>query len=133
MSFSYTLYASLRGDLSLTLPAIEFSSQAFLPLSQVSLSYHAQYIFAHCCYLVLDENITGQSQLNCMEWRKKNGDKKTLRLKEMMSVKWKEMGQNLIITDARLKGFEDKYWGDNEACMDSVITEWFSKTSEKVW
>ena len=68
-----------------------------------------------------------------MEWRKKNGVKKTLRLKEMMSVKWKEMGQNLIITDAKLKGFEDKHRGDNEECMDSVITEWFSKTSEKVW
>ena len=50
-----------------------------------------------------------------------------------MSVKWKRMGQNLkIMTDAKLKGFVDKHRGDNEECMDSVITEWFSKTSEKV-
>ena len=67
-----------------------------------------------------------------MEWSK-NGVKKTLPLKEMMSVKWKEMGQNLkIISDAKLKGFEDKHRGDKEECMDSVITEWFSKKSKKV-
>ena len=66
-----------------------------------------------------------------MKWRK-NGDKKTLRLKEMMSVKWKKMGQNLNITSAKLTGFEVKYQKDNEECMDSVITEWFSRTSEKV-
>ena len=66
-----------------------------------------------------------------MKW-KKNGDKETLRLKKEMSTKWKEIGQNLKMTDATLTGFEDKHRGHNEKCMDSVITEWFSKTSEKV-
>ena len=68
-----------------------------------------------------------------MEWRRKNGNKDTLPLKEMMSVKWKKMGQNLKITDAKLKGFDDKHRGDKEECMDSVITEWFKKTSDKVY
>ena len=77
----------------------------------------------------LDKNIIGQSQLNCMEWRK-SGNKKTRRLKEVMSKKWKEMGQNLKISDAKLTGFEDKHRGDNEKCMNSVITEWFEKTSD---
>ena len=50
-----------------------------------------------------------------------------------MSVKWKKIGQNLeIMTNAKLKGFKDEHLGNNEECMDSVITEWFSKTSEKV-
>ena len=55
-----------------------------------------------------------------------------VKLKEEISVQWRRIGQNVGIGDAKLTGFEDKHQKDNEKCMDSVITEWISKTSEKV-
>ena len=66
-----------------------------------------------------------------MEWRK-NGKERKLCLKEEMSVKWKEMGQNLGIGDAKLEGFQGKHLGDIHKCMDSVITEWIRTTSDRV-
>ena len=55
--------------------------------------------------ITIDEEIT-HSKLNLVQW--KNNEKK-VRLKEEMSVKWKEMGQNVSISDAVLQG----YRGDN--------------------
>ena len=45
-----------------------------------------------------------------------------------MSLKWKEIGENLDIDDAELQGCQ----GDNIQRMDSVITKWKSKTHKKV-
>ena len=43
-------------------------------------------------------------------------------------MKWKEIGQNVNISDAVLQGCQ----GSNIKCMDEVITKWKSKTHEKV-
>ena len=45
-----------------------------------------------------------------------------------MSLKWKEIGENLDIDDAELLGYQ----GDNIQRMGSVITKWKSKTHKKV-
>ena len=79
-----------------------------------------------CVFSYIDEEIT-QSKLNCIQW-KKSGEEKEVRLKIKMSLKWKEMGQNLDIDDAELLGYQ----GDNIQRMDSVITKWKSKTHKKV-
>ena len=55
-----------------------------------------------------------------------------VKLKEDMSVKWRQMGQNVGIGDAKLTGFDNKHHQDYEMCMDSVITEWINKTSDMV-
>ena len=65
-----------------------------------------------------------------MKWRK-NGKEKTCRLKDEMSKKWKRIGQNVGISDAILHGYWTSYH-DNQECINSVINEWISKTSEKV-
>ena len=75
----------------------------------------------------IDEEIT-QSKLNLIQW-KKNDKERDVRLKEEMSVKWKEMGQNVGISDAVLQG----YRGDNIECMDKVITKWKTKGHKKVF
>ena len=55
-----------------------------------------------------------------------------VKLKEDMSVKWRQMGQNVGISDAKLKEFADEHQKNNRNCMDSVITEWINKTSDMV-
>ena len=85
----------------------------------------AKVAIAYCC-IIIDEELT-QSKLNLIQW-KKDGKKEKVRLKEEMSVKWKEMGQNVNISDAVLKG----YRGNNIECMDEVITKWKNKTHDKV-
>ena len=74
----------------------------------------------------IDEEIS-QSKLNLIKW-KKNGEEKKVHLKKEMSVKWKEMGQNINISDAVLQGYE----GNNMERMNEVIIEWKSKGHKKV-
>ena len=57
---------------------------------------------------------------------------KNLSLKVEMSGKWREIGQNVEIGDAKLKNFASMHQGDNEMCMNNVITEWIDVTSKKV-
>ena len=62
-----------------------------------------------------------------MKWRAPNGEEKVLRLNEKMSVKWRELGQNVGISDARLTGFRTFHSCSNEECMNSVTQEWIQK------
>ena len=75
--------------------------------------------------------IIGKPILNFIRWRKCN-EEKSCCLKEEMSVKWREIGQNVGIGDAILEGFWDGSCCDNQKCMNSVITEWNRKSSEEV-
>ena len=66
-----------------------------------------------------------------MKWRAPSGEEKVLRLKEEMSVKWRELGQNVGISDAKLTGFNREFQCSNEDCMNAVITEWMQKGSHQ--
>ena len=68
-----------------------------------------------------------QDKLNLMKYKSIE-----VKLKEEMSLRWRQLGQNVGIGDAKLTGFEDKHQKDNEKCIDSVITEWIHKTSKMV-
>ena len=62
-----------------------------------------------------------------MKWRAPSGEEKVLKLKEDMSVKWRELGQNVGISDAKLSGFQTFHHCSIEMCMDSVSQEWIKK------
>ena len=62
-----------------------------------------------------------------MKWRAPNGEEKVLRLKGEMSVKWRELGQNVGISDARLTGIRIFHSDSNEECMNTVTQEWIQK------
>ena len=72
------------------------------------------------------EDVTS-GKLNIMKWRAPSGEEKVLRLKEEMSVKWRELGQNVGISDAKLTGFNREFQCSIEMCMDSVSQEWIKK------
>ena len=76
--------------------------------------------------IYIDEEIT-HSKLNLMQWEK-NHEVKNARLKEEMSIKWKEIGQNLDISDAVLCGYQ----GHHLDGMNMVITKWKDKAHKKV-
>ena len=80
-----------------------------------------------CALFIVIEEKLSQSTLNIMKWHKSGKEEKVC-LKEEMSGKWKVMGQNVGISNAKLDGFQ----GDNTSRMDSVISEWISRTCEKV-
>ena len=92
---------------------------------------HAHFLLRITYFVLLfvEKEITHE-KLNLMKWRK-NGEKKTCRLKEGMSEKWREIGQNVGISDAILGGYWTSYH-DNQECINSVITEWIRKTSVEV-
>ena len=66
-----------------------------------------------------------------MKWRSPCGEEKVLRLKEEMSVKWRELGQNVGVSEAKLDGFRHSHL-DPEECMNAVIQAWIEKGSQKV-
>ena len=66
------------------------------------------------------------AKLNIMKWRAPSGEEKDLRLKEEMSIKWRELGQNVGISNAKLTGFRE-FQRSNEDCMDAVTVEWMQK------
>ena len=65
-----------------------------------------------------------------MKWRAPNGEEKVLKLKEEMSVKWRELGQNVGISDAKLTDFHENQHS-NVKCMDSVSQEWIKMGSHQ--
>ena len=69
------------------------------------------------------------AKLNNIKWRAPSGEENVLRLKEEMSVKWRELGQNVAISNAKLTGFK---CSDNVDYMDAVTVEWMQKGSQKV-
>ena len=71
-------------------------------------------------------------KLNIMKWRAPSGEEKVLRLKEEMSVKWRELGQNVGISNAKLTGFQEFHLRSIIDCMDAVIIEWMQKGSQEV-
>ena len=48
-----------------------------------------------------------------------------------MSVKWRELGQNVGVSEANLAGFRLSHL-DPEECMNAVIQAWIDKGSQKV-
>ena len=81
--------------------------------------------------LLFIEDVTS-SKLNIMKWRAHaSGEEKVLRLKEEMSVKWRELGQNVGISDAKLTDFQEFHLRSNGKCMDSVSQEWIKKGSHQ--
>ena len=66
-----------------------------------------------------------------MKWMSPCGEEKVLRLKEEMSVKWRELGQNVGVSEAKLAGFRSAHL-DPEECMNAVIQAWIEKGSQKV-
>ena len=67
-----------------------------------------------------------------LRWRAPSGEEKVLKLKEEMSVKWRELGQNVGISNAKLTGFQEFHLRSNIDCMDAVIIEWMQKGSQEV-
>ena len=49
-----------------------------------------------------------------------------------MSPKWLTLGQNLNISNAKLKGYKAHHLHNNEDCMDSVFDDWYEIKSKKV-
>ena len=80
--------------------------------------------------LLFIEDVTS-GKLNIMKWRAPSGEEKVLRLKEEMSVKWRELGQNVGISDAKLTDFQAFHLRSNGMCMDSVSQEWIKKGSHQ--
>ena len=66
-----------------------------------------------------------------MKWRSPCGEDLLLRLKEEMSVKWRELGQNVGVSNAKLAGFRHSHL-DPVECMNDVIQAWIEKGSQKV-
>ena len=66
-----------------------------------------------------------------MKWRSSSGEEKVLRLKEEMSVKWRELGQNVGVSEAKLSGFRHSHLYPEE-CVNAVIQAWIEKGSQKV-
>ena len=48
-----------------------------------------------------------------------------------MSVKWRELGQNVGVSEAKLAGFRCSHL-DPEECMNAVVQAWIEKGSQKV-
>ena len=90
---------------------------------------HRQLVASYCCVyslIYIDEEIT-HSKLNLIQWEK-NHQVKNVCFKQQMSMKWKEMGKNLGISDAALREYE----GHHLDSMNKVITKWKDKAHEKV-
>ena len=81
--------------------------------------------------LLFTEKDVTSGKLNIMKWRAPSGEKKVLRLKEEMSIKWRELGQNVGISDAKLTDFQDFFLRSNGKCMDSVSQKWIKKGSHQ--
>ena len=79
--------------------------------------------------LFIEDATSGK--LNIMKWRAPCGEEKVLRLKEEMSIKWRELGQNVGISDAKLTDFQEFHLRSNGMCMDSVSQEWIKKGSHQ--
>ena len=71
-------------------------------------------------------------KLNIVKWRAPSGEENVLRLKEEMSVKWRELGQDLGISDAKLTGFYIEFRHSNLDCMNAVTLEWMQKASHQM-
>ena len=76
------------------------------------------------------EQEISHSQLNIIKWRSPSGEE-ILRLKEEMSVKWRELGQNVGVSESKLAGFRHSHL-DPEECVNAVIQAWIEKGSQKV-
>ena len=73
------------------------------------------------------------SRLSIIKWRDENGVDHKLRLLEEMSVKWKEWGETVGISAAKLDGFERQYHFSNKDCMSAAVREWLQMDSREVY
>ena len=71
-------------------------------------------------------------RLNIIKWRDENGADHKLRLLEEMSVKWKEWGETVGISAAKLDGFERQHHFSNKNCMSAAVREWLQMDSREV-
>ena len=77
------------------------------------------------------ETEISSSKLNIIKWRTPSGEEKVLRLKKEMSVKWRELGQNVEVSDADLIGFRQSHL-DLEDRMDAVTQKWIQNGSKNI-
>ena len=73
------------------------------------------------------------SRLSIIKWRDENGADHKLRLLQEMSVKWKEWGETVGISAAKLDGFERQYHFSNKDCMGAAAREWLQIDSREVY
>ncbi len=64
-----------------------------------------------------------------LEWTDKDGQPRTLRVKDEMSVKWEEVGDLLELTPARLQGIDGQRRGEVRRCCRDVLMDWIRNGS----
>ena len=66
-----------------------------------------------------------------LEWTDKDGQPQTLRVRDEMSVKWKDAGDLLELTSARLQGIGSQPQGDVRQCCRGVLIDWIKNGSPR--
>ena len=82
------------------------------------------YTCTHAAYLTA-------RNLELIEWKNEQGEKKKFRLKKLICHKWKQLGTLLEIPLPTIDSWEQQYRGDASSCITAVLSQhWMENPTE---
>ncbi len=81
------------------------------------------YVYLFVCFVISALPIT-LKRLTLLKWTDKSGQRKTLRLRDEMSPHWRETGDLLGLSIARMDGIYTRHLADVRQCCRDVLQDW---------
>ncbi len=86
------------------------------------------FIYLFVCFTISALPIT-LKRLTLLKWTDKSGQRKTLRLRDEMSPHWREAGDLLGLSIARMDGIYTHHLADVRQCCRDVLKDWIQSDS----